>query len=570
MQTTVINEQLNISRMTRLNPYLMDSSVTIVNPYLQDQKVLQSGNLLGSRYQLGDKLEVAAGEADLFFCTDTEGNPDVRYIAKIYRRNSAVKRDVIDIITRLDSPYVGRCFEAGEWNGRSYEIIPYYENGSLQGKTCSYEELRTVIIPSLNAALKTLHEAGIIHKDLKPSNIMRKEDGGISIIDFGISSVIEEGLTMLVDKTGLTPAYSAPETFRDIFLRESDYYSLGITIFELFTGRQPYAGLSGSDLERLVSVQKIPLPEDMPIALQDLITGLTYSDISNRRDKTNPNRRWTFEEVTRWIAGEKQPVPGQGGGLLEKQPYEFAGKTYSDLETLVDALAMNWEAGKDELFRGNLTSYFEKVSDTIAEICSSAEEKASAVSGQDDMIFWELIYQLVPEYKRLYWKGMKWENLPALGRDILDESKAEKLLVRTLAGDMMEQGVLNKYIRMFEQDTLSKQIKLLNEVSKLYMQAFDNAGGREKYVFELGYLLSGQIVLNIDDRSFYSIKELKDYMMTLFEESFEQLRKFCLKLLDNKQELTPRFEVWLLAMGKGSSIRKWRTEFGLIREETTV
>lgn len=553
-----------------MNPHLRDSVTTRVNPYLQDQKTLQNGNFLGDRYLLGERLEAAAGEADLFYCTDSAGDSGVHYVAKIYRRNAAVKRDVIDKVTELDCPYVGACFEAGEWNGRSYEITPYYKNGSLRGQTCSYEELRGVIIPSLNSALKALHDAGIIHKDLKPSNIMRKDDGGIAIIDFGISSVIEKGLTMLVDRTGLTPAYSAPETFRDIFLRESDYYSLGITIYELFTGHPPYAGLSESDLERLVSIQKIPLPEDMPMALQDLITGLTYSDISNRRDKTNPNRRWTFEEVARWIAGEKQPVPGKGGGLLEKQPYEFAGKLYEDLEPLVDALAMNWEAGKYELFHGNMTTYFSRVSDTVAEICQKAEERAATISGRDDLIFWETIYQMVPEYKCLYWKGKKWENLPALGRDILDDGKNGSRHVIALAGDMVEQRILNKYLRMFERDSLNKQAKLLNELSKLYMQAFDNVQEREKYVFELGYLLSGQIVLSINERSFYSIRDLREYMMSLYNESFDQLHKFCQMLLDGKQELTPRFEVWLLAMGKGSEVRKWKKEFGLIKEESAT
>lgn len=570
MQTTVINEQLNISRITHINPYLKDPVITLINPYLQDQKALQNGKFLGNRYLLGERLEAAAGEADLFYCTDTAGDPDIRFVAKIYRRNAAAKREVIEKIIELDCPYIGVCYEAGEWNGRSYEIIPYYEKGSLQGQTCSYEELRSVIIPSLNSALKELHDAGIIHKDLKPSNIMRKDNGGVAVIDFGVSSVIEEGLTMLVDKTGLTPTYSAPETFRDIFLRESDYYSLGVTIYELFTGHPPYAGLSGSDLERLVSVQKIPMPEDMPMALQDLITGLTYGDISNRRDKTNPNRRWTFEEVSRWIAGEKQPVPGKGGGLLEKQPYEFAGKLYKDLEPLAEALAMNWEAGKNELFRGNMTAYFSRVSDMIAEICQRAEERAATISGRDDLIFWETIYHLVPEFKRLYWKGMKWENLPALGRDILDDSKNGSGHVIALAGDMLEQGILNKYLGMFEQGSLNKQIKLLNELSKLYIQAFGNAQEREKYVFELGYLLSGQIVLNIDERSFYSIRDLRDYMMSLYKESFDRLHKFCQTLLDSKQELTPRFEVWLLAMGKGPEVRKWKREFGLIKEESAI
>ena len=98
----------------------------------------------------------------------------------------------------------------------------------------SAPQLKNNIIPALNEGLKVLHDNGIIHKDLKPSNIMLNADGRtVSIIDFGISSIREEGSTVIVTKTGMTPDYSAPETFRGLFLSESDYYSLGITIFEL-------------------------------------------------------------------------------------------------------------------------------------------------------------------------------------------------------------------------------------------------------------------------------------------------------------------------------------------------
>ena len=564
---TLINQHLHTAPRTRLNPLLSHSVVTRLNEHLQDRCLLEGGVLLNDRYLLGEPLEVAAGEAELYFCTDTVSPSETRYVAKLYRRTGRTQRPVMEVIAALDSPHIGKLCACGVWNGRPYEILPYYERGSLQGQRCSYEELRTGILPALNEALKTLHDAGILHKDLKPANIMRKTDGGIAVIDFGVSAKIESGTTMLVDQAGMTLAYSAPETFRDIFLRESDYYALGITVFELFTGRLPYSGLTGSDLERMVAVQKIPLPADMPVALQELITGLTYGDISNRRDKTNPNRRWTYEEVSRWLAGEKQPVPGRGSGLLESRPYEFLGKPYKDLAQLAEALAVNWNSGKHELFKGNLTAYFRRTNDILAELCSHAEERAAAVSGQDDLIFWETIYQLLPETKRLYWGGAYWENLPALGRDILEDARVGNRRVKALAGEMLEHGVLNRYIRLFDPEAFSKQLKLLRELTGLYLREYEDAAARERYILELGYLLSGQIVLNLDGQSFYSLRDLKEYMLLHYNESYEALRKLCAKLLDRKQNLTPQFEVWLLAMGKGREVRAWKEELGFIGED---
>ena len=67
----------------------------------------------------------------------------------------------------------------------------------------------------------------------------------------------------------MTPEYSAPETFKNLFLKESDYYSFGITLFELFSGYTPYANMQPEEIEQYVSVQKIPFPEEMSPLLQD-------------------------------------------------------------------------------------------------------------------------------------------------------------------------------------------------------------------------------------------------------------------------------------------------------------
>lgn len=134
----------------------------------------------------------------------------------------------------------------------------------------------------------------------------------------------------------------------------------------------------------------------------------------------------------------------------------------------------------------------------------------------------------------------------------------------------MELGILNKYIQMFNHPALAKQVKLINEISKLYLQAFADTTERERYAFELGYLLSGQIVLHINGKSFYSVRELREHMLQLHAISFETLRKFCQKLFNKQQELIPQFEVWLLAMGKGKEVRAWRREISGIREEDTV
>lgn len=300
-EKTVINPQL--SNATVINESLRTpSNATVINEELAATEI-PVATTLNQKYQIINKLDVVSGEADLYLCKYN----NTQYIAKIYRRERSIKKEVLDTIKSIDSPYVARCFDTGEVNGHLFEIIPYYKEGSVQGKIVSFEDLRDYYIPSLNEALKALHDKGLVHKDLKPSNIMLNDDKrSVSIIDFGISSVLETGVTMVLTHTGMTPIYSAPETYRNMFFDISDYYSLGITLYELFTGKLPYAGMTTQEMERLVSVSRIPLPDNMPLELKELILGLTYGDISNRHNKNNPNRRWSYEEVNKWLQGIKQ------------------------------------------------------------------------------------------------------------------------------------------------------------------------------------------------------------------------------------------------------------------------
>ena len=152
-----------------------------------------TGAVLGGAYRVTEPMQTASGEADLYLCEDGGGQ---KYVAKIFRRNDAIKPEVTEKILRLDSPNVARFLADGDYNGYHYVILPYYKNGSLAGKTYSYLQLKTLIIPSIINGLKDLHAVGIFHKDLKPANMMLSDDGKrVVIIDFGVSTVAADGVT---------------------------------------------------------------------------------------------------------------------------------------------------------------------------------------------------------------------------------------------------------------------------------------------------------------------------------------------------------------------------------------
>ena len=202
------------------------------------------GDTVDNRYRIIKKISQSTGEADIYKVQDLQ-NSNAIMVLKIFRRRDAIKDEVISRLLSLRSPFVAAFSASGSINGLTYIIMPFYGKGSLasyieQGVTFSAEEIKSLILPSVLEGLKAIHDLGIIHKDLKPGNIMISDDESrIVLIDFGISSVADSS-TMVVTQTGKSPFYSAPETTTGLFWTGSDYYSLGISLYELYTGTTPY------------------------------------------------------------------------------------------------------------------------------------------------------------------------------------------------------------------------------------------------------------------------------------------------------------------------------------------
>lgn len=554
---TQINKEIVNGNATVINSSLYQSgSETVINPIAVGTTGIVTGQVLCEKYSVVKKMDIVTGEADLYI-TEYEGT---QYIAKVYRRKVAIKPEISRKLMNIKSKYIAAIYETGDIDGYPIEIIPYYKNGSLQGRKYTFEQLKNNIIPSLNEGLKVLHDNGILHKDLKPSNIMVCDNQkDVAIIDFGISSVREDNNTIIVTKTGMTPEYSAPETFRNLFLEESDYYSLGITLYELFCGYTPYNNMEQEAIEQYISVQRIPFPNDMPVELQNLIAACTYYDITNRKNKTNPNRRWTYEEVKKWCAGIKQVIPGEGIGNSktgDMNPYKFMGKTYIEVSELTKALALNWNEGKKQLFRGILSEFFKSCNPEIAGFCIDAEEEATRVNGRDDIIFWKLLYKLNPNTTDFYWKGHVYQGLPALGREVLEKLWKKDTGNEAYYYEILNEKILSKYVEMKagKNKTLLEAVKGLEDGHKLA----DNQRAKQKKLFLMAYMLSGQKLMHFDGKEFRTVGEFADYMKDLLDDSYEKFETVCHNLIDYDDNLDVQFESWLLALGKKKELNAWR------------
>lgn len=526
---------------------------TVVNSQAEAGLAIPAGTVLADGYRVIGGMNTSAGEADLFLC-EKDGE---KYAAKLYRRQTGIKPEVIEALKIVDSPYVARLYHTGEYCGRPLVILPYFKNGSLQGRTFSTDELKNVIIPNINEGLHALHSAGVIHKDLKPSNIMLSDDcKTVSIIDFGISSVRTDGRTVLVTSTGMTPEYSAPETFRSLYLEESDYYSFGITIYELFCGHSPYKGLSPEEIARYTSLQRIPFPEQMPEELKTLIGALTYYDITNRKNTADPNRRWTYEQVRLWLNGSAQPAPNSANSN-NAMAYKFIGEKYTDINSLTRALAENWSEGKKQLFRGLLSGYFRTVDPEIAGHCIDAEEAAERTNSGEDIIFFRTLYKICPT-QCFCWQGRVFGSTAELGREILQSLRSGNGDL-ALYGDILANRLLSLYYS--EVSGENQSTAAIKAIEDEYARC-TSQGELVGLYYKLGYLLvpKAERCFVRGENSFADLNALVKYLAALSADDPDDFDSFCEDMFDESSEIDPQFEAWLYACGKRAALEKWKNQ----------
>ena len=552
---TVINEGTKKGgNVTVVNSEIINSNSTVVNGALMPSTELSVGSVLCNKYVVESKMDVVNGEADLYIC-DYNGE---KFVAKIYRRAVSLKEEVMNKLKEISSPYVAKLHETGMLNDRLFEITPYYSQGSLESRTFSYEELMDNIIPKLNEGLRALHQDGILHKDLKPANVMLCDNGkDVILIDFGISSVMADGSTVLVTQTGMTQEYAAPESFKQLYLEESDYYSLGITIYELFCGKTPYRNLTGDAIEQYIIAQRIPFPSDMPERLKNLITGLTYNDITNRRNKENPNRRWTYDEVKRFVNSEDLPIPGEGAGVVASKAmpaYSFMNKQITNIPELVREFTLNWEEGKKQLFRGILSGFFKSFDPQIAGYCMDAEDQGGRSKDQDDIILFKLLYKIDQENESFHWKDRIYEDLKQFGENLFNSLREEKVNY-TYWDSVLSNKILTEYFIAidFKGDD---QIDVVSGFENLFKKAKLNA--KQKMYYMLANALTGKKSLYMNDQIFDSFEQLFKYMKELLSESHEKFDVFCSKLINKNDALDAQFEAWLIAQGKNEEIKTWK------------
>jgi len=177
------------------------------------------------------------------------------------------------IISSLNHPNILTIFEVGEAAGIRFIATEYVDGVTLRRRIVEgLGDLKTICSIGLQVAngLEAAHSAGIVHRDIKPENIMLRKDGIVKVLDFGLAKLspdeparLLEVETLAVTEPGLvlgTISYMSPEQARGLKIdKRSDIFSLGVVLYEMISGRVPFAGSTVSDM--LVSIlDKEPAP----------------------------------------------------------------------------------------------------------------------------------------------------------------------------------------------------------------------------------------------------------------------------------------------------------------------
>ncbi len=180
--------------------------------------------------------------------------------AELGRRLKAERQ----ILAGLDHPHIARLLDGGTTgDGVPYFVMERIEGESLD-RYCDRERLpirrRLELFQTVCAAVQYAHRNLVVHRDLKPGNVLVTNEGVVKLLDFGIAKLLapelaaETGGETLLPGRPMTPAYASPEQVSgEPITTASDVYSLGVLLYELLTGRRPYpAAATPGELERLV------------------------------------------------------------------------------------------------------------------------------------------------------------------------------------------------------------------------------------------------------------------------------------------------------------------------------
>lgn len=271
-------------------------------------------NVIADRYEVVSHIG-QGGMADVFLAVDTILNRQVAI--KILRAD--LSTDTVSILrfereaqaaAALAHPNIVEIYDVGDYKGHHYIVMEYVSGKTLKQVIRSrgplVNEEAVDIMKQLCSAVAEAHSRGIIHRDIKPQNVIVKADGSVKILDFGIATA--KGSMQLTQANNVMGSvhYLAPELAKgEPASPQSDIYALGIVLYEMLAGDVPFK--ADQAVQIALKQMREPMPEvrsmnaSVPQSVANVITRATAKDPKNRYRSTKE----MFQDVATCLRAER-------------------------------------------------------------------------------------------------------------------------------------------------------------------------------------------------------------------------------------------------------------------------
>jgi serine/threonine-protein kinase len=239
-------------------------------------------------------------------------------------------------VAQLSHPHVVMVIDAGEDDGHPYIVFEHVRGETLKDRVRSEGPLPVseaiAYAIEIGRALEAAHERGLVHRDIKPQNVMIDEEGRAKVTDFGIARGLEgTELTAAGKVVGTTDYVSPEQALGHDVTGQSDIYSLGIVLYEMLIGDVPFKGDSGVSVamkhvqEGLPDIQR-RRPE-VSAALAAIVDRATAKELRNRYQTIDDMVR-DLEEALTYEAARSGEATGEATAVLSELPAARGGRTW--------------------------------------------------------------------------------------------------------------------------------------------------------------------------------------------------------------------------------------------------
>jgi serine/threonine protein kinase len=314
---------------------------------------LPQGSMFANRFRI-EELVGRGGMGSVYRVFDTQDQEDraLKILHAGFQGDDGSDRfrREIEILSKIDHPAVPKIFDWGSEGSQLYFVAEFIDGRDLKTEMAKREEAwppeeAAKLGAAIAEALAEAHKMKVVHRDVKPQNIIIADDGSVRLLDFGVARAQGQGMQTLT-KTGMilgTPEYMSPEQFGSHKVEApSDVYSLGVVLYELVTGQLPFSG-HPMDIALKIVTEPVPPPRtinrDVPAWLDRIILKCLQKDLKKRymsalelaadlkhvRETGRPKMEW---------------LPG-GDAIV----HDLAGTAECDLVLSSSKEKDNWEEG---------------------------------------------------------------------------------------------------------------------------------------------------------------------------------------------------------------------------------